>query len=103
VLATRDNAERNGVTERIEVLHSDDFAGHQADLVVANILANILIGLSAKIAGLLRPGGQLVMSGILREQSQAVTAAYADRIEFAPVEMHDDWVLLHGRSIAPPR
>ena len=101
VLATRDNAERNGVTERIEVLHSDEFEGHQADLVIANILANILIALSAKIAGLLKPGGQLVMSGILREQSQAVTAAYADRIEFAPAEARDDWVLLHGHSNTP--
>ena len=102
VLATRDNAERNGVSDRIEVLHSDDFEGHTADLVIANILANILIALSAKIAGLLKPGGQLVMSGILREQSQAVAAAYADRIDFAPAEMRDDWVLLHGRSITQP-
>ena len=98
VLATRDNAERNGVSDRIQVLHSDDFEGHQADLVVANILANILIELSPKIAGLLKPGGQLVMSGILREQSQSVVAAYAGRIDFAPAETRDDWVLLHGRS-----
>ncbi len=82
VLATRDNAARNGVADRIEVLHSDDFQAGQADLVMANILANILIDLAPTIAGLVAPGGDLVMSGILRDQADAVAQAYAETLHF---------------------
>jgi len=96
VLATRDNAARNGVDDRLEVVHSADFRPRPADLVLANILANILIGLSPQIGGLVRPGGRLVMSGILRDQANEVIRAYADRVDFAPRQQADDWVLLHG-------
>ncbi|MBT8430344.1 MAG: 50S ribosomal protein L11 methyltransferase, partial [Gammaproteobacteria bacterium] len=99
VLATRDNAERNRVADRIAVLHSDEFQARPADLVMANILANILIDLSPKILRLVNPGGQLVMSGILQAQSQLVTSAYTGQIEFEPPETRDDWVLLHGRRV----
>jgi len=98
VLATRDNAERNRVADRIEVVHSDDFSAQTADLVLANILANILIDLSPKILGLLNPGGQLVMSGILQTQATAVTRAYAGQLKFGPCKTRDDWVLLHGQK-----
>jgi ribosomal protein L11 methyltransferase len=98
VLATRSNAERNRVADRIEVLHSDDFAGQTGDLVLANILANILIDLAPKILGLLNPGGQLVMSGILQTQAEAVTQAYAGQLAFGPPATRDDWVLLQGRA-----
>ena len=97
VLAARDNARRNQVADRIKVLHSDDFTGETADLVLANILANILIDLSPSILGLLNPGGQLVMSGILQAQATAVTRAYAGRLDFAPPVTRDDWILLHGQ------
>jgi len=96
VLATTENAKRNQVSDRISVQHSEDFAAPPADLVVANILANILIELSPRIAGLVQPGGQLVMSGILREQAAEVMCAYADCIEFAATRHREDWVLLHG-------
>jgi ribosomal protein L11 methyltransferase len=102
VLATRENAERNRVTDRIEVLHSDDFQPRPADLVMANILANILVDLSPQILCLVKPGGRLVMSGVLQAQSKLVTRAYADQIEFEPAETRDDWVLLHGRRVPAP-
>jgi len=98
VLATRDNAERNRVADRVEVLHSDDFQAEEADLVVANILANVLIDLSPKILALVSRGGQLVMSGILQTQSEAVTLAYTKQIDFEQPMIRDEWVLLHGRT-----
>ncbi|MCB1802613.1 MAG: 50S ribosomal protein L11 methyltransferase [Gammaproteobacteria bacterium] len=97
VIASRDNAERNGVSERIAVLHSDEFDGEAADLVIANILANILLELAPLIGRLVRPGGELVMSGILVDQADDVIAAYADRFDFEPRSLRDDWVLLHAR------
>lgn len=100
LLATRENAARNAVDDRLSVVHSDQFAataGQQAaDLVLANILANVLIGLAPTLAGLVRPGGRLVMSGILRGQADAVARAYAGRLDFAAPSYREEWALLHG-------
>ena len=49
------------------------------DLAFANILARPLIDLAGDIAGALRPGGVVILSGLLRSQARAVRAAYADR------------------------
>lgn len=97
VLATRENARRNRVSDRIDVLHSDDFEPVTVDLVVANILANVLIRLSPKILALLEPGGRLVMSGILHAQADEVMRSYAEKIDFETAENRDEWVLLEGR------
>ena len=98
VLATRDNAARNAVTDRISVVHTDDFDAKPADLVLANILANVLITLADQITGLLTPGGDLVMSGILRAQTGDVAHAYADRLDFVDEQTRDDWALMHARA-----
>jgi ribosomal protein L11 methyltransferase len=49
------------------------------DLVLANILARPLIDLAGDIAGALRPGGVVILSGLLRSQARAVRAAYVAR------------------------
>jgi ribosomal protein L11 methyltransferase len=100
VLATRDNAARNGVADRIEVLHSDDLGQPQADLVLANILANVLVDLAPRIRALVRPGGRLVLSGILAGQAGTVAQAYAGAIDFAPTQVREEWALLHGSAAA---
>jgi len=46
------------------------------DLVIANILADPLLRLARDIRGIIRPGGSLVLSGILIPQAPAVVAAY---------------------------
>jgi ribosomal protein L11 methyltransferase len=49
------------------------------DLVFANILARPLISLAQDIHGALRPGGLVILSGLLRTQQRMVLAAYASR------------------------
>lgn len=46
------------------------------DLVFANILARPLVGLSMDIRGALKPGGLVILSGLLRTQERFVKAAY---------------------------
>ena len=96
VLATRDNAQRNRVGDRISVVHSADFAPQAVDLVVANILANVLIDLAQPIQDMLKTDGRLLLSGILCDQVDAVMQAYADGIDFDPIESRQDWGLLAG-------
>jgi ribosomal protein L11 methyltransferase len=49
---------------------------HRFDLVIANILAGPLITLSADISRATKPGGQIILSGLLTHQAREVTAAY---------------------------
>ncbi|HSZ50406.1 MAG TPA: 50S ribosomal protein L11 methyltransferase [Caulobacteraceae bacterium] len=49
------------------------------DLVFANILARPLVGLAQDIRGALRPGGTVILSGLLRSQARMVLAAYRSR------------------------
>ena len=54
----------------------DAVAGKQFDLVLANILARPLTEMAADIVRACRPGGCLVLSGLLELQADGVTAAY---------------------------
>jgi len=92
--ATQENARRNGCD--IEVAYPDTLGQHSADLVLANILANPLIELAPSMARSVRAGGQLVMTGILAEQAEAVMAGYVDWFEFSEPVYREEWVLLEG-------
>ena len=96
LLATQTNAERNGVADRIETISSTDFDGGQADIVLANILANVLIDLAPMISGLVHPGGRLALSGILRDQAPSVAAAYQEQLHLASPRFEQEWGLLEG-------
>lgn len=52
-------------------------AGHEAELVIANIQADVLVRFAARLAGAVAPGGVLVLSGILAGEIDAVRDAFA--------------------------
>ena len=65
------------------------------DLVFANILARPLIDLAGDIASVLRPGGVVILSGLLRTQARAVRAAYvAQGLRFVRRLDLDAWTTL---------
>lgn len=95
LLATRENAERNGVFHQIETLMPGPPLP-RVDVVLANILAQPLIGLAGYFESLLNPGGRIVLSGILAEQADSVLAAYMSGFAMnAPIH-RDNWVRLDG-------
>ncbi len=94
--ATRVNAAANDVGTRVEVREPQNLPPLTVDLLVSNIFANTLSGLAETLSLLLEPGGRLALSGILMEQSQAVTASFAPWWALQPVARRDDWVLLAG-------
>lgn len=98
LIATRDNAERNGIApERLVTCLPDALpAGTVAEVVVANILAGPLQELAPTLAGLCAPGGRLALSGILAEQAEAVAAAYRTRFALAEPATRAEWVRLDG-------
>ncbi|EGR1116768.1 50S ribosomal protein L11 methyltransferase [Vibrio cholerae] len=100
LLASKDNAARNGVEDQIDVyLPKDQPEGLVADVVVANILAGPLRELSPIIKGLLKPGGQLAMSGILDTQAESVAEFYRDDLELDPIAEKSEWCRISGRKL----
>jgi ribosomal protein L11 methyltransferase len=96
VLATRDNAMRNGVADALEVGDVSLVDGQRADILLANILAEPLKELAPRFAELLAPGARIVLSGILASQAAEVAERYAPWFDIASSQVRDDWVRLDG-------
>ncbi|GAA3707923.1 50S ribosomal protein L11 methyltransferase [Oceanisphaera sediminis] len=95
--ASHDNAERNGVADRLSVyLPQDQPEGLKADIVVANILAGPLKELSPLISSLVKPGGKLALSGILESQAEGLNQVYAQWFNMDNPELREDWARLGG-------
>ena len=97
LLATRENAARNGVLARIAVTADPALALASADVLLANILAGPLVELAPRFAQAVRPGGLLALSGLLAEQAAAVTAAYLPWFDIGTTATREGWALLTGR------
>jgi ribosomal protein L11 methyltransferase len=96
LIATRDNAERNDVAERLDVYLPNDEPVATYPVVVANILASALIALADTLIARVAPGGQLAMSGILAGQEDEVIARYAGDFENLRAERLEDWMRVTG-------
>jgi ribosomal protein L11 methyltransferase len=96
VQATRDNAERNNVASLIETGEVSLVDNYEADILLANILAEPLKELAPRFAEMLAPGARIVLSGILASQAADVTDRYAPWFDIAPAQLRDDWVRLDG-------
>ncbi|QQN33649.1 50S ribosomal protein L11 methyltransferase [Rahnella aceris] len=97
IQASRDNAERNGVSERLSLyLPKDQPDNLSADVVVANILAGPLRELAPLISVLPVAGGHLGLSGVLASQAQSVADAYKDKFELDPVAEKEEWCRITG-------
>ena len=97
LIATADNAERNGVA--IDVFMPGDEPLRTYPVVVANILAVALDALAETLAARTAPGGRIAMSGILAGQEDELLQRYADWFDDLRVARQDDWIRLDGIRI----
>lgn len=97
LIATRDNAAANSVADKIETAEAARFAADRADVLLANILAGPLAELAERFAGLVRPGGAIVLSGILHNQCDTLVSIYSEWFEMNKPIARDEWALLGGR------
>jgi ribosomal protein L11 methyltransferase len=78
----RENIRANGAAGRIDVVTAVGFdhptlrAARHFDLIIANILAAPLVMLAPAMRGALKPGGTIILSGLLSTQAADVIAAY---------------------------
>ena len=96
--ATFDNAQRNSVEDIVKCMAPEQFKTQHADVVIANILAGPLVELAPRLKASLRPGGSLVLSGILEGQADEVESAYANGFPDLQKKALDGWVLLTGKK-----
>jgi ribosomal protein L11 methyltransferase len=99
VRSARENADRNGVgtvvhIEQGSVGAEEPFQG-EYDLVVANIIARILIELASSLVKAVRPGGTLILGGIIDVKEAAVREKFNDvGLRLVRREEYEDWVSL---------
>jgi len=99
IQASRDNAQRNGVSDKLELyLPQNQPADMRADVVVANILAGPLRELAPLISILPVQGGLLGLSGVLATQAAGVCEAYDGIFTLDPVVEKDEWCRITGRK-----
>lgn len=97
--ATKANARRNDVAERIRTFLPDDCPDLTAPVVLANILAGPLVSLAPVLIGHVAAGGRLILSGLLESQTDELIRAYRPAIEFEAPVVRDEWARLAGRRI----
>ncbi len=96
LLATKQNAEKNQISSKIRTFFPDQVPTLSIDLLIANILAQPLIELAPKFNELLSDKGQLLISGILENQSTMLIAAYAPYLQLEIADQEQEWVCLTG-------
>lgn len=102
LLATRDNAERNGVGDALSVHLPQDEPVAAYPVVVANILASALDALAETLAARVAPGGRIALSGILDGQQDPLLQRYRAWFDDLHVQVEGDWVRIDGTRRADP-
>ena len=91
--ATRENADRNQVAEKVIICHSDKDIPSEVDVVVANILLAPLLELHSRFYMLLKAEGKLGVSGILSEQIATLASAYVTQFRHSETEIREQWAM----------
>lgn len=98
VMATMDNAKANGVD--VVALLPDGLVPETFDVVIANILSSPLKVLAPMLCHRVRPGGSIVLSGVLARQAEEVAEHYRLWADLSVYGELDGWVCLAGKRRA---
>lgn len=101
--ATIENAEVNGVTDKLEIIHGNllDQAHGPADVIVANIIADVIIFLSRHIHRFMHADSVFIASGILAEKKQDVLSALdMNGLEVLEVQEMGEWCAIRSKLAA---
>jgi ribosomal protein L11 methyltransferase len=97
---SRENAELNGVGDRVSFVRSLDDAPGPFDLVVANILAGVLVTFADALVARLAANGALVLCGLVATDVPVVIASYSPKLDGRRPEIYerDEWRALVWRA-----
>ena len=91
---TRQNASANGVQVSAHLPEEKPLGRY--DVLVANILAQPLIGLAPRLAAVAKRGAALALAGLLEAQAEEVARAYVAQFDLAVEATEEGWALLSG-------
>lgn len=97
VRVAKENCEINGVSDGIEIKRGvlKDLKPQKADIIVANIIADVIIDIAPLVPSYLVNGGVLLTSGIIRERKEDVIKAYTDLgLRFVKMLEMGEWVAI---------
>lgn len=100
VRVSNENIVKNGMTDRIRIEKGNliDGVDYEADIIVANLMADLVMMLSPAAASQIRPGGIYITSGILDIKEEAVKKAIADAgFEITEVLADGEWRAIVAR------
>ena len=95
-----ENARKNYVESCVTVLPPETLSITKADVIIANILLKPLISLAPKFAGIICPGGRVVLSGLLEEQIDDIVKAYSTWFDMSTPIIRNNWALVEGRRVS---
>lgn len=93
LVAIAENAQRNRMEDRLWIGRPESLPQGHVDLLMANILAGTLCRLAGTFATRQKPGGRLVLSGVLESQADEVLDAYAPYYEEFETTHCDGWIM----------
>ena len=104
VLATKQNAELNGVLDRLWVGLPEEFNAEfkpqQADILVANILAGPLMALAPEFSTLTHADAEFALAGVIEEQVDDVCNVYQNFFTIEQIEKREEnWCRISGKRL----
>jgi ribosomal protein L11 methyltransferase len=98
--ACNSNMQVNAISSKqIQVISPGELDASAMDLLIANILAGPLVELAPRFAELVRPDGQILLSGILDTQVEEIQSAYRPFFKLDPASYRDQWVCISGNRL----
>lgn len=103
---TRKNAVVNHLPEKALTAYTGDVLSDNTleqlvrskkyDIIVANIVADVLVRMMPLFSDILKPGGTVILSGIISARKQLVLDNASEYFEIKKVALANDWVAVKG-------
>ena len=96
-----ENVELNNLQDKIEILHGNltDVIREKADIVVANIMADIILILLEDVRAFIKDDGLFISSGIIQEKRAAVEARLLEKnFSIVEVETKGEWCAITAQK-----
>ncbi|MBR9829122.1 MAG: 50S ribosomal protein L11 methyltransferase [Oceanospirillales bacterium] len=98
--ATRDNLQRNQLPDAaLDTYLPLQAPILEADLLVANILAGPLCELAPTLAARVRPGGKILLSGLLSQQADEIRSTYSQWFKMDEPGEREGWIRISGTRL----
>ena len=96
-----ENVELNNLQDKIDILHGNltDVIREKADIVVANIMADIILILLEDVREFIKDDGMFISSGIIQEKRAAVEARLLEKnFSIVEVETKGEWCAITAQK-----